>query len=161
MDVRDPRDEREVGEEDSNLDQALDRGLGKGVVVLAGDDARREKRQQEEHADPDQERESQHEGDRALAELDVVLLCLDARAPDEPARPDDQRLVEDDEAADEGQLGPRGAMESGTESLCSVDDAAVGVAEGDGNRVATAHEDALDQRLSAVGVPGHGGESSG
>ena len=52
-------------------------------------------------------------------------------------------------------------MEAGVEALGGEDDPAVGVAKGDGDRVATAHQDAFDQRLTAVVVARHGGKSTG
>ena len=55
---------------------------------------------------------------------------------------------------------PRVPVDAGVEPLRGVDDPAIGVAEGDGDRVATAHEDALDERLAAVGIAGHGGKST-
>ncbi len=60
-----------------------------------------------------------------------------------------------------GHFDQRRAVEARVEPLGREDDPAVGVAEGDGDRVATAHEDALDEGLAAVGVPGHGGQSTG
>ena len=45
--------------------------------------------------------------DRALAELDPFLLGLDVGAADQPARADDERLVQDDQAADERPLDQR------------------------------------------------------
>ena len=77
---------------------------------------------------------------------------LDVRAADEPAGPDDERLVQDDQAADERPLRPAGAVEAGVEALGGEDDLAVRVAQGDRDRVATAHQDALDEGLAAVGV---------
>ena len=97
------------------------------------------------------EREPEHQDDRALAELDAVLLGLDVGAADEPARADDERLVQDDEAADERPLRPARAVEARVEALGGVDDVAVRMAQGDGDRVAAAHQDALDQGLAAVG----------
>ena len=82
---------------------------------------------------------------------------LEAGAPDEPARPHDQRLVEHDEAADEGQLRPARAVDARVEALRGIDDAAVGMAEGDGDRVTAAHQDAFDERLAAVRVARHWG----
>ncbi len=75
-------------------------------------------------------------------------------------RPDDQRLVEDDKAAHERQLRDPRAVEARVEALLGPDDVAVGVAQGDRDRVATAHEHALDERLSAVRVPSHRGKST-
>ena len=60
-----------------------------------------------EDRDGHPERDQEHDDDRALAELDVVLLGLDVGAADEPARADDQGLVQDDQAADERPLGER------------------------------------------------------
>ena len=61
--------------------------------------------------------EHEHQRDRALAELDALLLGLDVRAADQPARADDERLVQDDEAADERPLRPARAVEAGVEAL--------------------------------------------
>ena len=60
-----------------------------------------------------------------------------------------------------GSFEPARAVEAGVEALRGVEDPAVGVAEGDGDRVAAAHQDAFDQRLAAVGVARHGGKSTG
>ena len=48
------------------------------------------------------------------------------------------------------QPRPARAVETGVEALGGVDDPAVGVPQGDGDRVAAAHQDALDQSLAAV-----------
>src|SRR4029450_9831101 len=90
----------------------------------------------------------------------AVLLGLDPGAPDEPAGPDDQRLVQDDESAEQGQLRPAAAVEAGVEALGVPDDPAVRVAERDGDRVPAAHEDALDERLTAVRVAWHREEAT-
>ena len=50
---------------------------------------------------PGDERQAEHQRDRALAELDALVLGLDVGAADQPARADDERLVQDDQAADE------------------------------------------------------------
>ena len=55
----------------------------------------------------------------------------------------------------ERPLRPARAVEAGVEALGGVDDLAVRVAQGDGDRIATAHQDALDEGLAAVGVAGH------
>ena len=86
---------------------------------------------------------------------------LDVRAAHEPAGADDERLVQDDEAADERHLRPARAVEAGVEAFRGVHDVAVGMAQGDRDRVATAHQDALDEGLAAVGVAGHAGSLPG
>ena len=103
----------------------------------------------------------EHQDDAALAELDAVVLRLEPGGPDEPAGADDERLVQHDEAADERPARDAVAVEAGVEPLGREDDAAVGVAERDGDGVATAHHDALDERLAAVVEAGHGPKSSG
>ena len=100
------------------------------------------------------ERDQQHHDDRALAELDVVLLGLDVGAADQPARADDERLVQDDESAHERPLGGRRGVHARVEPLGGGHDAAVGMAQRHRDRVATAHEHALDEGLAAVGVRG-------
>ena len=60
-----------------------------------------------------------------------------------------------------GSFDQRLAVEAGVEALGGPDDAAVGVAQGDRDRVAAAHEDALDERLAAVGEAGHARKSTG
>ena len=92
-------DEHEVAEEDRDPDEALDEVLDDAVLDVRGRDARDEERQQEEDPDPREQGDEEHEGDRALAELDAVLLRLDAGTADEPAGTDDQRLVEHDQSA--------------------------------------------------------------
>ena len=77
------------------------------------------------------------------------------RAPDQPARADDQRLVQDDEPAQERQLRIAGAVDARIEPLGRVHDPAVRMAQGDGDRVAAAHQHTLDQGLAAVGEAGH------
>ena len=83
------------------------------VVTLAMNSGSRKKT-----PTPDSEREAEHQRDRALAELDALVAVLagpgslDRRAPDEPARADEQRLVQDDEPADEGQLRPARAVDA-------------------------------------------------
>ena len=81
----------------------------------------------------------------------------------EPSVPsaDDEGLVQDNEAPDERQLRPAAAVEAGVEALGSPHDLAVRMAEGDGDGVAAAHEDTLDEGLSAVGESGHARKSTG
>ena len=110
--------------------------------------------QQREDRDGQPEGDHEHDDDRALAELDVVLLGLDVGAADQPAGADDEGLVQDDEAADERPLGVALAVDAAVEALGGGDDPAVGVAQRDGDRVAAAHEDALHEGLAAVGVVG-------
>ena len=50
---------------------------------------------------------AEHERDRALAELDALLLGLDVGAADEPARADDERLVQDDRPRTSGHFDQR------------------------------------------------------
>ncbi len=85
----------------------------------------------------------------------LVLLGLDVRAADEPAGADDQRLVQDDQAAENGHFAPARAVEPRVEALGGVDDPAVRVAQRDGDRIATAHQHAFDEGLAAVRVVGH------
>src|SRR6185503_11646381 len=122
-----------------------------------------QERQQEEDSDAEREGDDGHERNRTLAELDpfVAFLAraggLERRAPDQPARPDEQRLVEDDQSAQEPQLRPACPVDRAVEARGRVHDPAVRVAEGNRNRVAAAHEDAFDQRLAPVGVARHSG----
>ena len=166
-DVLGPRDQEQVAEEDRDPDQALDEVLDEAVVDLRGGDAGDQERQEEEDADAGQERHAEHQRDRTLAELDAFGALLtaarrrDRRAADEPAGTDEQGLVQDDEAADERDLRPARAVEARVEPLGGEDDPAVGVAEGDGDRIAAAHQDALDQGLAAVRVAWHPGSLAG
>ena len=104
-----------------------------------------------EHRDRDTERDQQGDRDRPLAELDVVLLGLDVRAAHEPARPDDERLVQDDQPPNEGPLAHRRGMDTRVQLLGRSHDPPIRMAQGDRDRVATAHEDALHEGLSSVG----------
>ena len=70
----------------------------------------------------------------------------------EPAGADDEGLVQDDEAAHERPLGVALAVDPAVEALGGGDDAAVGMAQGDRDRVAAAHEHALHEGLAAIGV---------
>ena len=54
-----------------------------------------------------------------------------------------------------GNFDQRVPWKPGVEALGREDDPAVRVAQGDRDRVATAHQDALDEGLAAVGVGGH------
>ena len=161
-DVRRAPDEQQVAEEDRDPDQALDEVLDEAVVDAGGRDDGDEQRQQEE--DPDRRPARVSASMRAIEPLpsSTPSSCgLDVRAADEPARADDERLVQDDEAADERPLRPARAVEAGVEALGGEDDVAVRVAQRDRDRVATAHQDALDEGLAAVGVGGHRGKSTG
>ena len=109
----------------------------------------------EEHADPDRQGDREHQSDGAAPDLDALAGGGHARRADQPAGADDQRLVEDDQAAHEGQPRRPGAVESRVEALGRPDDLPVRVAEGNGDGVTTAHQDALDQRLTAVVVLRH------
>ncbi len=146
-----------ASEEDRDLDQPLDEVLNDLVLDVAGCGAGDEQGQQEEDPDARYQRDRQGQDDRALAELDAILFGLETGAPDQPAGPDDERLVEDDETADERQLGQAGSVDPGVELLGRPDDPTVGMAKGDRDRVPAAHEDALDQRLAAVGIARHAG----
>ena len=154
MDVGGPRDQGEVPEEDPDPDQALDEVLDQVVLDVRGRHAGDEQRQQEEDPDAGHQGESEHQRDRALAQLDALLLALDVRAADQPAGADDERLVEDDQPADERPLRRRRAVDARFEPLGRRDDAAVRMAERDGDRVAATHEDAFDERLAAVRIGG-------
>ena len=160
-DVGRPADQHEVAEEDGDPDEALDEVLDQAVLDLGRRDGRDEQRQQEEDPDAGDEGDPQHQRDRALAELDPLLLGLDVGAPDEPAGAHDEGLVQDDQAADERHLRPARAVEARVEALGREDDLAVRVAQGDGDRVTTAHQDALDEGLAAVGEAGHARKSTG
>src|SRR4029079_17861617 len=98
------RDERQVPEEDRDADQALDEVLDPGLADRGRRRDRDEQRQQEEHADAGQEGHPQQERDRTAPELDALAARLEVGAPDEPLRPDDQGLVEDDQAAAQRRL---------------------------------------------------------
>ena len=54
-----------------------------------------------------------------------------------------------------GSLEQARAVEPAVEPFRGPHDAAVGMAERDRDRIATAHEDALDEGLAAVGIRGH------
>ena len=136
-------------------DQALDGVLDDAVLGVAHGERGDDQGQQEEDPDPHDGGDAEHQRHAALAQLDALVLGLEAGRPDEPAGADDQGLVQDDEPAHE--RGPREpvAVEAGIEALGREHDPAVGVAERDGDRVAAAHHDALDQRLAAVVEAGH------
>ena len=156
-DVRGPGDEREIAEEDRDPDEALDEVLDEAVVDLARGERGDEQREQEEDPDAGDRGHEEHQRDRALAQLHALLARGERRRSDEPAGAHDQRLVQDDEPAHERQPCPAAAVEPGVEPLGRPDDAALGAAKCDRDRIATAHEHALDQGLTAVGVTGHPG----
>jgi hypothetical protein len=160
-DVRGPRDECEVTQEDRDPDEPFGQVLDQPVVLPAGRDGGDEEREEEEDADTGDQSDAEHHRDRALAELDPLFFGLDVRAADQPARPDDERFVQDDQAANQRPFRPRRPVEARIEPLGGKDDPAVRVAHRDRDRIATAHEDALDQGLTAVGVLGHGSQSTG
>src|SRR4029078_12802807 len=91
----------------------------------------------------------------ALADLDALVLGLQARAADEPLGAHHEGLVEHDEPAHERPLGRRVSAETALELFRGIDDPAVGMTEGDGDGIAAAHHDAFDQRLAAIGEAGH------
>ena len=150
-DVGGAPDQDQVAEEDADPDQPLDEVLDQAVLDVRRGDRGDQQGQQEEDADAGHQGHAEHQRDGAAAELDAVLLGLDVGAAHEPARPDDERLVEDDQAAHQRPLRPAGAVEARVEALGGVHDLAVRMAQGHGDRVATAHQDALDERLAAVG----------
>ena len=76
----------------------------------------------------------QHQGDAALADLDALVLRLEARGADEPAGPDDEGLVQHDEAAHERPLGGAVPVDGAVvEALLGPDDPAIGMTERDGD----------------------------
>ena len=93
------------------------------AVVDRGDEQRQ---QEEDRRSPTPSVITSISDDRALAELDALLLGLDVGAADEPARADDQRLVQDDEAAHERPLRRARAVEPGVEASRSRRRCAVG-----------------------------------
>src|SRR6187402_723850 len=122
---------------------------------VAGRERGHDERQDEEQPDPEDGGDPEHERDAALADLDALVLGLEARAADEPLGAHHEGLVEHDEPAHERPLGRGLAAEAALELFGGVDDAAVGVTEGDGDGIAAAHHDALDERLAAIGEAGH------
>ena len=74
---------------------------------------------------------------------------------------DHERLVEDHEPTHERPLGGARCADAAVERLRGGDDPAVRVAQGDGDRVAPAHEDALHQGLASVGERGSAARSAG
>ena len=98
-------------------------------------------------------------------ELDALLRTRPAMEALRTSQrvPDDQRLVQHDEAADPGQARPAAAVEARVEALLGPHDLATRRSERHGDRIAAAHQDALDQGLTAVGEPGlgHGAQSTG
>ena len=81
---------------------------------------------------------------------------LDVGAADQPAGADDERLVQDDETADERRTSTSGCR--GSPNRAARWPRRCGRRDGGGHRdrVAAAHEDTLDQGLAAVGEAGHG-----
>ena len=64
-----------------------------------------DERQDEEQPDPEDGGDAEHQRDAALADLDALVLRLEAGGADEPARAHHEGLVEHDETADERPLG--------------------------------------------------------
>ena len=94
----------DVGDEDHEPDEALDRvGDEVGVGRLLGE-GRQEERQEEEEADREAEADDHRHRDRPLAELDVLALGGDRRRAHEHAGADDERLVQDEHPAQERDL---------------------------------------------------------
>ena len=84
-----------------------------------------------------------------------VLRRRDARRPNEPAGPDHDRLVEDHEPAHERQARPARCPEAYRQLLVRPHDPSVRVAERHRDHVASAHEDAFDERLASVREASH------
>ncbi len=155
-DVRRPADHGEVAEEDEHPHEALDKVLREVVLDVGRREGRDQQRQQEEQADAKDRGDPEHQGDRPLADLDALLLGLEAGGADQPAGAHDEGLVQDHQATHERPLrGPVAVDGAGVEPLVLIDDPAVGVAQGDRDGVATAHHDAFDERLTAVVEAGH------
>ena len=134
VDVRRAADQQQVADEDHDPDQALDEVLDDVVLDVAGRERGHDERQDEEQPDAEDGGDAEHQRDAALADLDALVLGLEARAADEPAGADDQRLVEDDEPAHERPLGGATCRGSRCRAFRGVDDPAVGMTEGDGDR---------------------------
>ena len=122
LDVRRSGDHEEVAEEEGDLGEALDEVGDPGAAVVGEDEGEQEGRH-EEDTDPDERDDAEHERDRAPPDLLAVLLGLDVGAPDEPARPDHERLVQDDETTDQGRgrepriRGARGRARSAAHTI--------------------------------------------
>ena len=78
------------------------------ALLVFGGEGRHDQRQDEEQPDAEDGRDAQHQGDAALADLDALVLRLEAGGADEPAGANDQGLVQDDEPADD-MLGLKSA----------------------------------------------------
>ena len=101
----------------------------------------------------DDEGDAEHQRDGALAELDALVARPGrSRCGSSQRVPTTSVSYRTTRPRMNGHFDQRRAVEAGVEALGRADDLAVGVAEGDGDRVATAHQDALDERLAAVGV---------
>jgi len=65
-------------------DEALGEVLDDVVLDVAGGERRDDEGQDEEQPDAEDGRDAEHQRDPALADLDALVLGLEARAPDEP-----------------------------------------------------------------------------
>ena len=161
-DVRGAPDQDEVAEEDRDPDEPLDEVLDEAVLDVGGRHRGDEQRQQEE--DPDAGQRGSATSIRTIEPLPsstpsssawTLALRTSQRVPTTSVsyRTTRPRI--------ERPLRPARPVEAGVEPLRGAHDVAVGMAQGDRDRVAAAHQDALDQGLAAVGVGGHVGQSTG
>ena len=99
---------------------------------------------------------SEHDRDRAAAELDALVLGLDDRADRISQRvPMTSVSYRTTMPRTNGALAKRSRGSRESSGSRRADDLAVGVAQGDADRVAAAHQHAFDQGLAAVGEVGH------
>jgi hypothetical protein len=150
-DVVHEADGGDVGDEDCQPDQPLDR-IGDEVAFgrLLGK-RRQKERQEEEQADGEAEAEDHRDRDRPLPELDVLTLRGDGGGAHEHARADHERLVEQEHAAQERDLDEAPiCREGGGQRLGHRHDLAVRRSDAHGDRRTAAHHDALDQGLAAI-----------
>ena len=103
-DVAHHADGDDVADEERQSNQPLDRvGEEVGVGNALGERGQ-EERQEEEQPNREAEAEHHRQRDRSLAQLDILALGGDRRGAHQHARPDDQRLVQHEDAAQQRDL---------------------------------------------------------
>ena len=114
VDVRRAADHEQVADEDHDPRQALDEVLDQAFSMFCAVNVATISGRMKNRPMPRIAVMPEHERDAALADLDALVLGLEAGAADQPAGADDQRLVEHDQAAHERPLGGRLAVDTPT-----------------------------------------------
>ncbi len=147
--VLDLGDDGEIDEEDTDAHAALDRPEQVAVTDPLAEQPGEEQGRHEEEADGEGEGDDERAAELLAAELLLLLADGLVGRHGEGAHPDDQRLDERHDAADDRDLEDRIAHHPADQGELVNADGVVGAAHGQRPVVHAAHHDAFDDGLAA------------